>query len=496
MRWDRTPIVRTAAISIALLALAFSPLGQNLVNDGKARNPMEPGMHAAMAAEWLAALPAGPQECTDGFAGPFPCENVDLASVVTIPELGAGTGSDVWGWYDHETEREIAIPTTTLGAAFVDVTDPTAPIVLGRMLIGQDDRGVLWRDVKVYRDHAYVVSEHSGTHLYVFDLTRLRELDSDQGMLEPDLIYDEFGSAHNIAINTETGFAYVVGSDTCDGGLHIVDIREPKEPTFVGCFDEDGYTHDVQCVIYRGPDTRYQGQEICFASNENTLTIVDVTDKSNPVMLSRSEYDTFSYTHQGWLTDDHRFHLFGDELDELDMNVPNTATYIIEVADLEKPGEVQTFLHDTRAIDHNLYIHNDLVWQANYTSGLQVLSFTEDGLRNGELTREGFFDVFPEGDAPIFAGAWTSYPYFPSGTIVVNSFDTGMFVLTSDLNPATEPVQDGAAEPAPDPDPEPEPQPDDDAASIQLPATGGGMALLALALLGGGIALVRLRRAS
>ena len=52
-------------------------------------------------------------------------------------------------------------------------------------------------------------------------------------------------------------------------------------PTFAGCFDDDGYTHDVQCVVYSGPDADYTGAEICFASNEDTVTIVDVTDKDS-----------------------------------------------------------------------------------------------------------------------------------------------------------------------------------------------------------------------
>ena len=57
---------------------------------------------------------------------------------------------------------------------------------------------------------------------------------------------------------------------------------------------------DVQCVIYSGPDTSRAGREICFASVEDALTIVDVTDKANPVRLSRLTYSNSdrTYTHQ------------------------------------------------------------------------------------------------------------------------------------------------------------------------------------------------------
>ena len=84
------------------------------------------------------------------------------------------------------------------------------------------------------------------------------------------------------------------------GGLHMiyVGIDEAVEPEFHGCFDEDGYVHDTECLFYNGPDAAYQGHEICFGYNENTLTIIDVTDKSNPIMVSRTGYDDAAYTHQ------------------------------------------------------------------------------------------------------------------------------------------------------------------------------------------------------
>lgn len=99
-------------------------------------------------------------------------------------------------------------------------------------------------------------------------------------------------------MNEDTGYLYAVGSYTCSSGLHIVDVRDPANPQFVGCYGEDGYVHDAQCVVYSGLDADYQGREICFCYNENTLTIVDVEDKSNIKMISRVMYDNVYYTHQ------------------------------------------------------------------------------------------------------------------------------------------------------------------------------------------------------
>ena len=116
-----------------------------------------------------------------------------------------------------------------------------------------------------------------------------------------------------------TGFAYAAGTRTCEGGLHVVDVRTPAAPRAAGCFSFDGYTHETQCVVYEGPDTLYRDREICFNSNEDTLTIVDATDKLEPVQLSRTGYGGSAYTHQGWLTEDQRFFLVNDEGDETDV---------------------------------------------------------------------------------------------------------------------------------------------------------------------------------
>ena len=135
----------------------------------------------------------------------------------------------------------------------------------------------------------------------MYNLTQLRNLQpssSGVNVLQESAHYDQFGSSHNIVANEDTGFVYSVGSRTCTSGLHIVNVRDPSNPQFEACYGEDGYVHDAQCVVYSGPDGDYQGHEICFCYNENTLTIVDVEDKSNIKMLSRVPYNNVYYTHQ------------------------------------------------------------------------------------------------------------------------------------------------------------------------------------------------------
>jgi choice-of-anchor B domain-containing protein len=397
-------------------------------------------------------LPAGQSfACENGMAGPFPCENVDLESMVPLGGAGLGTGNDVWGWTDPQTGREYGIVSSALATSFVDVTDPKNPQTVGYLPTEANPLPdfVLWRDVKVNDNHAFVVSEITGHGMQVFDLTRLRGATGVPQIFTPDTVYrgmddtgQSLGNVHNIAVNEETDFAYAVGSNTCDalgatgenGGMHMIDISDPKNPEFAGCArvtdpPENNYVHDVQCVIYRGPDAAYQGREICFGSNENVVTIYDVTDKSNPVVISQTGYPQASYTHQGWLTSDQRFFLFGDELDEQGGTVTNTATYVMEANSLEDPADPKVWLHETNSIDHNLFIDKGLAHESNYGAGLRILDYNTASLQNGSLTQVGFFDVRPEVDVPEFIGTWSNYPYFESGIVLASVIEDGASTL-------------------------------------------------------------------
>lgn len=169
--------------------------------------------------------------------------------------------------------------------------------------------------------------------------------------------------------------------------------------------------------------------------NEDTVTIVDVTDKTRPVQLSRTSYHGVAYTHQGWLTEDHNTFLFGDELDERSSKIKKTTSYVMRVADLENPVIVGSRSAMTsEAVDHNMYTKFGCVYQSNYKAGLRVLEIG-DVANSADLTEAAFFDVYPESDSGGFGGgSWSNYPYFPSGNVVVSSIDRGLFVVKVDVD--------------------------------------------------------------
>jgi len=373
--------------------------------------------------------------CVEGDAAGYECDNVNIISFLPIKEMAGGRGArlnDIWGWTDPETGREIAIVGRTDGTAFVDLTDPYNPVMLGDLPKTPGSFSSVWRDMKVHDDHTYIVADGAGQHgVQVFDLRRLREVRGEPVTFEPDFLYDGIASAHNIVINEGTGFAYVVGSsgggETCGGGLHMLDLSEPSEPAFAGCFFDGqtgrrgtGYSHDAQCVIYDGPDEDYQGREICLGSNETALSISDVTDKDNPVMVSMADYPAVAYAHQGWLTDDHRFFYMNDEGDEPQGLVEGTRTLIWDVEDLDEPILAAEYIASTPDTDHNLYIRDNLMYQSNYGAGLRILDITD----RTDPVEIAYFDNSPYGGA-----SWSNYPYFESGVVVMTSTGDGLFIV-------------------------------------------------------------------
>ncbi len=374
--------------------------------------------------------------CSGGKAGAYPCKDYDLMSNLPVATLAnsnlsangsAPEGSDVWGWTDPTTNKEYAIAAMTNSTAFVDISDPVNPVFLGRLDSNAGNN--FWRDVKVYNNHAFIVADNTGNHgMQVFDLTRLRGVSTPQ-TFTADQVFTDVSSCHNIVINEAKGIAYLVGCRATNGGGPIfVDISDPKNPKNLGDYKGAGYSHDAQVVTYKGPDAAYTNKEIYIGSNENEIVVLDVTDKTNVKKISAINYSQIGYTHQGWFTDDHRYFILGDETDERNFGM-NTRTLVFDLADLDNPKLSSTYFGPTKAIDHNGYVKGKDFFMASYRAGMRVLDLTNISASTNAMTEKAYFDTFPADDNAGFAGAWSVYPYFPSGNIIINDIQRGLFVV-------------------------------------------------------------------
>ena len=362
--------------------------------------------------------------CENGFADEFPCNDYDLMSHISLENMGATEGNDSWGWTDDTTGKEYVLMGLNNGTGFIDISDPINPIYLGKLPTATVNSE--WRDVKVYSHFAFIVSEATNHGMQVFDLTRLRNVTNPPQNFSSNAIYNNFGHAHNIVINEQVGFAYVVESNTFIGGPHFIDIQDPLNPTAAGGYSGDDGSHDGQVVTYKGPDTDYTNKEIFVGSNEHEVVIVDVTDKNNPTNISKLEYPNVGFTHQGWFTDNQQYFIVGDELDEQNLGF-NTRSIVLDFTDLDNPTFKTSYFGPTPAIDHNGYVKGTIFYLANYTAGVRFIDIS--AISSNQLNEVGFFDTYPENDSANFNGAWNVYPFFESGNIVISDIEKGLFIV-------------------------------------------------------------------
>ncbi|MBN4052815.1 choice-of-anchor B family protein, partial [Roseiflexus sp. AH-315-K22] len=284
----------------------------------------------------------------------------------------------------------------------------------------------LWHDTKVIGDYFYGVSE-GGAGVQVVDL---RDVDSGNVTLVQNKKQAGHRTTHNIVANTESGYLYLCGANIQNGGLVALSLEDPENPVIAGAWNEF-YVHDATIVTYtEGP---MAGREIAFCASgtgvgfgDTGLRVVDVTDKDNMHLIGEAFWPTPVYSHQCWLSEDKQLLYLGDELDEMG-GVGTTRTMVFDVSDPASPRLINTFTNGSTASDHNMYTKDGYLYQANYTSGLRVYDVASDPQNPREIA---YFDTHPDSNAVTFNGAWSVYPYFPSGNMIISDMQRGLFVVT------------------------------------------------------------------
>ena len=154
-----------------------------------------------------------------------------MVSFLPTHMIGGNRGvgvNDIWGWTDPDTNRDYVGVGMRDGTTFVDVTDPSYPVWIGKLPKTDEANTSLWRDVKVEKDFAFIVSDSAGQHgMQVFDMTRLREFSGEPLTLTADTTYRGVDSAHNMVVNPDSDFAFIVGAggrESCGGSLHMINL--------------------------------------------------------------------------------------------------------------------------------------------------------------------------------------------------------------------------------------------------------------------------------
>lgn len=401
-----------------------------------------------------------PTACVNGFAGTFPCLNIDYLAQVQLQELPTQptSASEIWGFVDADDQREYAIMGHRNGTVVVDVTAPGAPVVVGNI----PGNPSLWREVKVLQipqaggrhlTYAYVTTEAPGGGLQIIDLSNLPASVSLANTLAEfstshTLYISNIDYATNIALPGRQPFLFIAGANVNGGAYRIYDLTNPTAPTLVTPAPAGtGYMHDSTSLLITDNRTTqcanaHNPCEVLVDFNETSVDLWDVTDKTAPMRLSTTTYPTATYVHSGWPTADQRYIVVHDELDELRRGL-HTHIYTLDVGDLRTPSLITSYQGPTTSTDHNGYTIGNRYYVSHYKRGLVIFDVT-----NAQALAEiGSFDTYlsPSANTAGTDGAWGVYPFLPSGTLLVSDIENGLFLLkrneTSPPPPSTPPVQ-------------------------------------------------------
>lgn len=328
-------------------------------------------------------------------------KNINFLGNLTFPS-SRGDLNDIWGI--KKGVNEYALVGLNEGVAIVDVTNPTNPVEV----FYAPGASSPWRDLKTWNNHVYITNETSGG-LMIIDLNPLpgtltaANVTSFTGSTFP------FQSAHNLYID-ENGVCYVFGADNGAGGAIMLDLtNNPKVPVELGRFN-NFYFHDG---VARG-DTLWGA-----AVNDGFFVVVDVSNKTAPTIMA-TQPTSSNFTHNIWFSDDGQTVYTTDEvsnafLDAYDVSNLSNITLLDKIQ--SSPGQ--------NVIPHNTHFINDFIVTSYYRDGVTIHDVSDPE----NMIEVGNYDTSPTMSGNGFNGAWGTYPWLPSGNILVSDIENGLFVL-------------------------------------------------------------------
>lgn len=323
------------------------------------------------------------------------------------------TYNEIWGYV--QDDKEYAIIGSTDGTHIFDVTDPATAYMAAYIPGDFQGGGVIHRDYHDYDGYLYAVCDegNSVSKLQIIDLRNLPE--------SAEIVYESselITTSHNIFIDTASARLYSCAGRSGAGQnyyMRIYDLADPIDPQLIYDF-EPRQVHDM-----------YVRNDTCYMNSEgNGLYIVDFSDIENPVGLGNiTEYIGKGYNHSGWLSEDGNTYFLGDETHGMPVKIIDVS----DMSDIQVITTVTSHVDDPVSIPHNELAHKGYLFVGYYYDGLQIYDVKDPA--NPELIR--YYDTSPLDPAESFEGAWGCYPFLPSGNILVNDMQEGLFVLNVNL---------------------------------------------------------------
>lgn len=358
----------------------------------------------------------------------YPSYNISLIGSIAPNVTDAANDnrrySGCWGWYQQNKNKEYAISGTSKGTYFIDVTSPATPSICAYVAGGR--AGCIWREIKTYQHYCYVVSDDPAPNRFqIIDMQYLP--DSVHVVYSSNSLFER---AHTIWIDHDKlyagGVTYISSSPLGSSPMAVYSLANPEQPTLLRRFEQDfsstitNYVHDMYVrndTVYAS--CAYQGLLLFkFNTSSNTLSQLG----------SYTGYPFAGYNHSSALTKNGKYMVFCDE------SPASLPIHLIDVENFSNIQPIQNINPYQGTTPHNPYIlGNDFAVVSCYQDGLMILNISQPA----HVAVVGYFDTYPQGghntgsyDSPNdYRGNWGAYPYLPSGIIIAQDMQNGVFIL-------------------------------------------------------------------
>ncbi len=310
--------------------------------------------------------------------------------------------NDIWGYVDPATGREFALLGSRQGTYVVETTNPAQPVQKGYFPASLSNWSAsTWRDIRTYGSYAYVVTEGGGG-MQILDLSNPDNPSFVRTFRPGGVVWN---NTHNVSIDLETGLLFAVGTSR---GAHIFDLSQnPTNPPYVGSYTAE-YVHDLQVQ---------DGIAIASEINRGTCRLLDINNL--PVTPTIGAGGLIS-AHQAWPSDDGTVvacaaEAIGGFVRVFDVRNPQVRVLI--------HADYQASLNPNSTSVHNVFLKQRIMHCAWYAEGYVVADLSDPS----NPVTVGRYDTFS--GVGVFSGAWGCYPFQPSGNVYISDRTNGLFVL-------------------------------------------------------------------
>jgi len=366
---------------------------------------------------------------------PGPSPAVDFGAVL-VSKVSRNGVAGTWGYVAPDGSR-YALMGTAKGVLVLDLRDPANPRVVDEVdgPTNTGSPGIYWREMRVYRSHAYIVSEHTNLRggIMILDLSGLPDSVRYVRSVVP---HDRQLAAHTLDIDTARGLLYLqretnhaaghgkaralhhgAGSekpghpvgDPTHGSIEIWDLAaDPENPSYVTTFNQNRSIHDMTAA----------GDFVYVAEgNASSYSVWDVRDPRAPVRVVRWSVEPGHFAHNIWPSGDASFVV---TTEEIPLGLPARVWQL-------NGSAAPTLLSEFRVgigTPHNVVMEGRTAYLSHYTEGAAAVD-----LSNPAAPRVvAQLDTNPYDGAGL-SGCWGVYKFPGEPLMICSDIDHGFHLI-------------------------------------------------------------------